>query len=94
LSWRWQFLQSADESLSDEVTGRVANPLAAAQGAAAGDGPSADRRRLSAAASGRREREAAAGRGQSLKRRSARDADAMGGNPSGGLRLGERVGDL
>jgi hypothetical protein len=29
-----------------------------------------------------------------LKRRSARDADAMGGNPSGGLRLGERVGDL
>jgi hypothetical protein len=49
LSWRWQFLQSADESLSDEVAGRVANPLAAAQGAAAGDGPSADRRRLSAA---------------------------------------------
>ena len=78
-----RLLQFGDESRSDEFAGCVANRLAAAQGAAAGDGTSAAGRRLPAAATGRRKREAAAWRGEALERRSARDADAMVENPSG-----------
>jgi hypothetical protein len=78
-----RLLQLGDESLSDVVAGCVANPLAAAaQGAASGDGPRAAGRRVPAAASGRRMREAAAaGRSESLERKIARDADASGGKP-------------
>jgi len=62
-----RLLQFGDESRSDEFAGCVANRRAAAQGAAAGDGTSAAGRRLPAAASGRRKREAAVWRGEALE---------------------------